>query len=324
MTRTVKRAPIAVAIYAGLVALTVFGFMRTPAGFIPQQDKLYLVGVVQLPPAATLERTAEVVRRMGEIAKAEPGVLDSVQFAGVSANGFAAQSSAALVFFPLKDFDEREGTSTPGQIAGALNQKFGAIQDAYIAVFPPPPVIGLGMLGGFKLNVEDRQNRGAEALYAAVQDALQKAWADPSLAGVFSSYQINVPQLDVDVDRLKVKRQGVQLNDVFQTLQVNLGSLYVNDFNRFGRTYRVVAQADAPFRSQVDDILPLKTRNAAGEMVPLGSMISVKESFGPGHRRAFQRLCQRRHQRRAFARPQLGPGAGRDREDPRREPAAPA
>ena len=280
VTRTVKRAPIALAIYAGLVALTVFGFMRTPAGFIPQQDKLYLVGVVQLPPASTVERTNEVVRRIGEIAKTEPGVLDSVQFAGVSANGFAAQSSASLVFFPLKDFDEREGI-TAGQIAGSLNQKFAGIQDAYIAVFPPPPVIGLGLLGGFKLNVEDRQNRGAEALYAAVQDALGKAWQDPALAGVFSSYQINVPQLDVDVDRLKVKRQGVKLSDVFQTLQVNLGSLYVNDFNRFGRTYRVVAQADAPFRSQVDDILPLKTRNAAGEMVPLGSMISVKESFGP-------------------------------------------
>jgi len=280
VTRTVKRAPIAIAIYAGLVALTIFGFQKTPAGFIPQQDKLYLVGVVQLPPASSLERTAEVVRRMGEIAKAQPGVLDSVQFGGVSANGFAAQSSAALVFFPLKDFDERKGL-TAGAIAGALNQKFAGIQDAYIAVFPPPPVIGLGMLGGFKLNVEDRQNRGAEALYTAVQGALQKAWADPSLAGVFSSYQINVPQLDVDVDRLKVKRQGVKLSDVFQTLQVNLGSLYVNDFNRFGRTYRVVAQADAPFRSQVDDILPLKTRNAAGEMVPLGSLITVKESFGP-------------------------------------------
>jgi hydrophobe/amphiphile efflux-1 (HAE1) family protein len=278
--KTVKRAPIAIAVYAGLVALTVFGFYKTPAGFIPQQDKLYLVGVVQLPPAASIDRTNEVVRRMGEIAKAEPGVLDSVQFAGVSANGFAAQSSAALVFFPLKDFDERKGLSA-GAIAGALNQKFSSIQDAYIAVFPPPPVIGLGTLGGFKLNVQDRQNRGAEALYGAVQTALQKAWQDPSLAGVFSSYQINVPQLDVEVDRLKVKRQGVKLNDVFQTLQVNLGSLYVNDFNRFGRTYRVVAQADAPFRSQVDDILPLKTRNAAGEMVPLGSLITVKESFGP-------------------------------------------
>ncbi|HEV7608424.1 MAG TPA: multidrug efflux RND transporter permease subunit [Steroidobacteraceae bacterium] len=278
--RTVKRAPIAIAVYAGLVALTVFGFYKTPAGFIPQQDKLYLVGIVQLPPASSIERTAAVVHRMGEIAKDQPGVLDSVQFTGMSANGFAAQSSAALVFFPLKDFDERKGL-TAGAIAGALNQKFAGIQDAYIAVFPPPPVIGLGTLGGFKLNVEDRQNRGAEALYGAVQGALQKAWADPGLAGVFSSYQINVPQLDVDVDRLKAKRQGVKLSDVFQTLQVNLGSLYVNDFNRFGRTYRVVAQADAPFRSQVDDILSLKTRNAAGEMVPLGSLISVKESFGP-------------------------------------------
>lgn len=280
VTRTVKRAPIAIAIYAGLVGLTVLGFYQTPAGFIPQQDKLYLVGIVQLPPASSIDRTNEVVRRMGEIAKQEPGVLDSVQFAGMSANGFAAQSSAALVFFPLKDFDERKGLSA-GAIAGALNQKFAGIQDAYIAVFPPPPVIGLGTLGGFKLNVQDRQNRGAEALYAAVQNALQKAWADPQLAGVFSSYQINVPQLDVDVDRLKVKRQGVRLNDVFQTLQVNLGSLYVNDFNRFGRTYRVVAQADAPFRSQVDDVLSLKTRNSSGEMVPLGSLISVKESFGP-------------------------------------------
>ncbi len=280
VTRTVKRAPIAIAIYAGLVALTVFGFYKTPAGFIPQQDKLYLVGIVQLPPASSIDRTNEVVRRMGAIAKEQPGVLDSVQFAGMSANGFAAQSSAAIVFFPLKDFDERKGLSA-GDIAGALNQKFAGIQDAYIAVFPPPPVIGLGTLGGFKLNVQDRQNRGAEALYAAVQNALQKAWADPQLAGVFSSYQVNVPQLDVEVDRLKVKRQGVKLNDVFQTLQVNLGSLYVNDFNRFGRTYRVVAQADAPFRSEVDDVLSLKTRNTSGEMVPLGSLISVKEAFGP-------------------------------------------
>ncbi len=282
VTRTVRRAPIAIAVYAGLIALTWIGVSSLPGGFIPQQDKNYLVGIVQLPPAASIERTDEVVRRIGEIAKKQPGVLSSVQFAGVSANGFAASSSAAIVFFPLKDFDERKSDElSAGAIAGALNAQFSQIQDAYIAVFPPPPVIGLGMLGGFKLNVEDRQNRGAEALYAAVQDALGKAYQDPRLAGVFSSYQINVPQLDVDVDRLKAKRQGVKVSDVFQTLQVNLGSMYVNDFNRFGRTYRVVAQADAPFRSQVDDILPLKTRNAAGEMVPLGSLITVKESFGP-------------------------------------------
>jgi hydrophobe/amphiphile efflux-1 (HAE1) family protein len=282
VTRTVRRAPIAIAIYAGLIALTAYALYSLPGGFIPQQDKMYLVGIVQLPPAASIDRTDAVVRQMGEIAKQQPGVLSSVQFAGVSANGFAASSSAALVFFPLKDFEERKGKElSAGAIAMALNQKFSRIQDAYIAVFPPPPVIGLGTLGGFKLNVEDRQNRGAEALYAAVQQAIGEAYKDPRLAGVFSSYQINVPQLDVDVDRLKAKQQGVKVSDVFQTLQVNLGSMYVNDFNRFGRTYRVVAQADAPFRSQVDDILPLKTRNSAGEMVPLGSMISVKESFGP-------------------------------------------
>jgi hydrophobe/amphiphile efflux-1 (HAE1) family protein len=278
----VRRAPIAIATYAGLIALTAYGLFSLPGGFIPQQDKMYLVGIVQLPPAASIDRTDAVVRQIGEIAKKQPGVLSSVQFAGVSANGFAASSSSALVFFPLKDFDERKSKDqSAGAIAGALNAQFSQIQDAYIAVFPPPPVIGLGTLGGFKLNVEDRQNRGSEALYAAVQDAIGKAYQDPRLAGVFSSYQINVPQLDVDVDRLKAKQQGVKVSDVFQTLQVNLGSLYVNDFNQFGRTYRVVAQADAPFRSQVDDILPLKTRNSAGEMVPLGSMISIKESFGP-------------------------------------------
>ena len=282
VTRNVRRAPIAIAVYAGLIALTWSGLSSLPGGFIPQQDKNYLVGIVQLPPAASIDRTDAVVRQIGEIAKKQPGVLSSVQFAGVSANGFAASSSAAIVFFPLEDFDERKGDDlSAGAIAGELNAQFSQIQDAYIAVFPPPPVIGLGTLGGFKLNVQDRQNRGAEALYAAVQDATAKAYQDPRLAGVFSSYQINVPQLDVNVDRLKAKRQGVKVSDVFQTLQVNLGSMYVNDFNRFGRTYRVVAQADAPFRSQVDDILQLETRNAAGEMVPLGSMITIEESFGP-------------------------------------------
>jgi hydrophobe/amphiphile efflux-1 (HAE1) family protein len=282
LTHTVRRTGIALALYGGLVALTWLGLASLPAGFIPQQDKLYLVGIVQLPPAASIDRTEEVVRRMGEIAGEEPGVASAVQFAGVSANGFAASSSSALVFFPLKPFAEREEPElTAGAIAQSLNGKFAAIQDAYIAVFPAPPVIGLGTLGGFKLNVQDRANRGPEALYAAVQEALAKAYQDPKLAGMFSGYQINVPQLDVDIDRIKVKRQDVLLSDVFQTLQVYLGSLYVNDFNRFGRTYRVVAQADAPFRSQIEHIQRLETRNAGGEMVPLGSMLTVKESFGP-------------------------------------------
>ena len=187
-----------------------------------------------------------------------------------------------MVFFTLDDFGKRRSKDLSAKaIAATLNARLGAIQDAYVVVFPAPPVIGLGTLGGFKLQVEDRGDSGSDALYAAVQESVKKAYQDPTLAGVFSSYQVNVPQLDVNVDRVKVKRQGVKLSDVFQTMQVYLGSLYVNDFNRFGRTYQVVAQADAPFRSHVDDILPLKTRNASGAMVPLGSLLTIGETFGP-------------------------------------------
>jgi hydrophobe/amphiphile efflux-1 (HAE1) family protein len=279
---TVRRTGISVAVYGGLVLLTLLGFATVPSGFIPAQDKDYLVGVVQLPPAASLDRTEAVVRRMGEIALTQPGVRHAVQFAGLNINGLTNNSSAAAVFFALDPAETRTSAQLAAPaIAQALNAKLSAIQEAFIIVVPPPPVFGLGNLGGFKLNIEDRAERGAEALYAAVQEVIGKAYQDPKLAGVFSSYQINVPQLDVKVDRSKVKRQNVKLSDVFQTLQVYLGSLYVNDFNRFGRTYRVVAQADAPFRSRVEDVLPLKTRNAAGEMVPLGSLVSVNESFGP-------------------------------------------
>ena len=282
VTQTVRRSGIAVLVYAGLIVLTYFGFAAVPSGFIPQQDKLYVIAVAQLPPAAALDRTDEVAKRMAEIGLKTPGVAGAVQFSGMSVNDYTPSSNAAIDFFTLEDFDKRKGKNlSANAIAAELNKKFSSIQDAFVAVFPAPPVIGLGTLGGFKLQVEDRGDLGEQALAAAVNDAVGKASQDPALAGVFSSYQINVPQLAVNVDRAKVKQQNVKLSDVFQTLQVYLGSLYVNDFNRFGRTYQVVAQADAPFRSNVDDILPLKTRNAAGEMVPLGSVLTVSESFGP-------------------------------------------
>ncbi len=282
VTHTVRRGGIALVVYAGLIALTYFGFAAVPGGFIPDQDKQYVIAIAQLPPASALDRTDEVTRRIGAIGLKEPGVAGAVQFSGMSVNGYTASSSAAMVFFTLDSFDKRHAKNLSAKaIAATLNAKLGAIQDAYIVVFPAPPVIGLGTLGGFKLQVEDRGDNGSDALYAAVQDVVKKSSQDPSLAGVFSSYQVNVPQLDVNVDRVKVKRQGVKLSDVFQTLQVYLGSLYVNDFNRFGRTYQVVAQADAPFRSHVDDILPLKTRNGNGAMVPLGSLLSISETFGP-------------------------------------------
>ena len=279
---TIRRGAIALVVYAGLIGLTYLGFNTVPGGFIPAQDKQFVVAVAQLPPASSIDRTDAVVRQMADIGLAQPGVAHAVQFTGLSVNGYVNSSSAAIVFFPLTAFEERTSKDLSGPaIARALTAKLQAVEGAFVAVYPPPPVFGLGTLGGFKLQIEDRADQGAEALYRAMQDVLDRAYREPSLAGVFTSYQINVPQLEVNVDRVKVKRQDVRLSDVFQTLQVYLGSLYVNDFNRFGRTYRVVAQADAPFRSKVEDILPLKTRNAAGDMVPLASVLTVQEAFGP-------------------------------------------
>ena len=279
---TVRRGALALIVYAGLIGLTYLGFRAVPGGFIPAQDKQFVVAVAQLPPASSIDRTDAVVRQMADIGLAQPGVAHAVQFTGLSVNGYVNSSSAAIVFFPLTPFEERKTKDLAGPaIARALTAKLQAVEGAFVAVYPPPPVFGLGTLGGFKLQVEDRSDQGAEALYRALQDVLDRAYREPSLAGVFTSYQINVPQLDINVDRVKVKRQDVRLSDVFQTLQVYLGSLYVNDFNRFGRTYRVVAQADAQFRSKVEDIMPLKTRNAAGDMVPLGAVLTVQEAFGP-------------------------------------------
>jgi hydrophobe/amphiphile efflux-1 (HAE1) family protein len=279
---TMRHGAIALAIYAGLIVLTWFGLNAVPGGFIPAMDKQYLVAVAQLPPAASLDRTEAVTRRITDIALKQPGVSHAVEFAGMSVNGFTQSSSASLIFFPLDDFSQRRSAALSGPaIAATLNQKMASIQDAFVMVVTPPPIIGLGTLGGFKLQIEDRMDAGPQALFAALSEALGKANSNRALGGAFSTYQINVPQLNVDVDRVKAKRENVKLSDVFETLQVYLGSLYVNDFNRFGRTYQVVAQADAPFRSQLDDVMPLKTRNASGEMVPLGSVISVSRSFGP-------------------------------------------
>ena len=282
LTLTLRHGTLALLLYGALIVLTYFGFNAVPEGFVPAQDKQYLVAVAQLPPASSLERTDAVTRRITQIGLKQPGIAHAVAFAGMSVNGFTSSSSAGLIFFALDDFQQRKSSSLSAPaIAAALNAKLSSIQDAFVMVVMPPPVIGLGTLGGFKLEVEDRTAAGPQALFKALSEALGKANTNPAIGGAFSTYQINVPQLDIDVDRVKVKRQNVRLSDVFDTLQVYLGSLYVNDFNRFGRTYQVVAQADAPFRSQLEDILPLKTRNASGDMVPLGSMINVSESFGP-------------------------------------------
>jgi multidrug efflux pump len=191
-------------------------------------------------------------------------------------------SNAGLLFIGLDDFENR---STPALSAAAiaqnLNQQYFGIQGAFIAFFTPPPVDGLGAIGGFKLQLEDQAGLGDEVLYQSLQAALMKAWQTPQLAGVFSSYQINVPQLNAAIDREKAKQMGVNLNELFATMQIYLGSLYVNDFNRFGKTYRVVVQADGQYRHQAEDVAQLKTRNAQGEMVPLGALVKMQPSFGP-------------------------------------------
>lgn len=269
-------------VYLGMVALTGVQFANTPTGYVPGQDKQYLVAFAQLPDAASLERTDTVIKKMSEIALNHPGVAHSIAFPGLSINGFTNSPNSGVVFVALDDFDSRTSPElSANAIAGQLNQQFAAIQDAFIAIFPPPPVQGLGTIGGFRLQIQDRANLGYEALYQVTQQVMYKAWADPQLAGVFSSYQVNVPQLELDIDRTKAKQQAVSLDQIFQTLQTYMGSTYVNDFNRFGRTYQVNMQADEAFRQSPQQISQLKVPNLNGDMIPLGSFINVSQSSGP-------------------------------------------
>ena len=282
VARILRLSVIALIVYAGLLGATAVLFKKIPTGFVPIQDKQYLIAFAQLPSAASLDRTDAVIRRMSEIALKHPGVANAIAFPGLSINGFTNSSNSGIVFVALKPFEERKTKELSGPaIAQQLQQEYAQIQEAYVAIFPPPPVMGLGTTGGFKLYVEDRADLGLDALYGATQGLIGKAYETPGLTGLFSSFTINTPQLDADVDRARAKAQGVPLQNVFETMQINLGSLYVNDFNRFGRTYQVVAQADAEFRAHADDILRLKTRNAAGQLVPLGSLVTVKETYGP-------------------------------------------
>ncbi|KMO41418.1 efflux RND transporter permease subunit [Methylobacterium aquaticum] len=269
-------------VYLVLVGVTAMLFRQIPGGFVPGQDKQYLVGFAQLPDGATLDRTEEVIRRMSEIALKEPGVESAVAFPGLSINGFTNSSNSGIVFSTLKPFDERKGPGLSGAaIARSLNQKYASIPEAFIAMFPPPPVNGLGTIGGFKLQIEDRAGLGYEALNDATKAFLAKAAQAPELAGLFSSFQMNVPQLFADIDRTKARQLKIPVTDVFDTLQIYLGSLYVNDFNRFGRTYSVRVQADAPFRARADDIGLLKVRAGSGEMVPLSALLRVRQTAGP-------------------------------------------
>jgi hydrophobe/amphiphile efflux-1 (HAE1) family protein len=280
---TGHRRPILLA-FLVLLGCTWLMFRVVPGGFIPVQDKQYLVAIVQLPNAASLDRTERVVRQMSQIALATPGVEHAVGFPGLSANGFVNLDNAAVMFLPLTDFDQRKSKAlSGGALAATLNKKFAAIGDATILVVPPPPVQGLGTTGGFKLYLQDRGGRGYDDLAKVTDDILTQARQQKELFpfATYTTFQNNVPQLFADVDRVKAKRQGIPLSNIFGTLQTYLGSSYINDFNKFGRTFRVYAQAEAQFRAHPEDVNNLKTRNANGEMVPIGAVANVRFSTGP-------------------------------------------
>ncbi|MGQ5832898.1 efflux RND transporter permease subunit [Serratia sp. IR-2025] len=280
--KTVHVRGMALAIYGGLLVLTFFSFQAVPPGFVPMQDKYYLVGIAQLPNSASLDRTDAVVKQMSKIALAEPGVESVVAFPGLSINGFVNVPNAAVMFVMLDPFKAR---ATPdlaaSAIAGRLQAKFADIPDGFLGVFPPPPVPGLGATGGFKMQVEDRSGAGLESLVEHTRILMMKATESGQVAGLMTSLDINAPQLDVVIDRTQAQSQGVSLADVFESLQIYLGSLYINDFNRFGRTYKVTAQADAAHRMQAEAIGRLQVRNAAGDMLPLSSFVTVTPGSGP-------------------------------------------
>ncbi|TMO71653.1 efflux RND transporter permease subunit [Pseudoalteromonas aurantia] len=269
-------------VYVALLGSTVKLFDMVPGGFIPAQDKQYLVAIAQLPDAASLDRTENVVKQMEQIALQVPGVANTVSFPGLSVNGFTNSPNAGIVFTPLAPFEERTDPNQSAMaIAMELNKRFTAIDEAFVAVFPPPPIQGLGTTGGFKVQIQDRDNKGFEALFAALNTVTNEARKDPALTGLFSSFRIQVPQMDIDIDREQALIQGIPLSEVFDALQVYMGSLYVNDFNMFGRTYQVTAQAEAEHRLDPKQILNLRVRNGHGDMVPLGSVLTVTPTTGP-------------------------------------------
>ncbi|MFY9988902.1 MAG: multidrug efflux RND transporter permease subunit [Chthoniobacterales bacterium] len=281
--RLLRVSGLALAVYLGLIFLTGTLFKTVPGGFIPTMDQGYLIVFAQLPDGASLQRNDAVMRRIGEIANGMPGVELTFAIEGLSILDNTTKSNALTVFFPLKPFSERIGH--PEQMASAIVKKlqgaFSSIQDAFVIAIQPPSVQGLGNAGGFQLEIEDRRNAGLNALQEATDAVVTAANAEPGLAGVFTTYRSQVPQLFLNIDREKVQTLDVPISSVFDTLQSYLGANYVNDFNFLGRTYQVNVQADADFRKSADQIRRMYTRNNSGGMVPLGSLLDVQQINGP-------------------------------------------
>ena len=277
-----RRTGIMLILALGLAALTGWQFTQLPTGFLPTEDQGYMLVHVQLPDASSQERTNEVLDSIDDIVAGTPGVADWVIFGGYNLIDGTASSNTAIVFVTLTPWDER---NEPGlnqeAILANLQGQFGTIQESIIYTFLPPAIPGLGVAGGFQFQLEDRGGIGLQELNAMLQEILQDGNAQSGLAGLNSTFSIDVPQLFAEVDRTKAKTLGIPLDQVFGTLQAYLGSAYVNDFNKFGRTWQVTVQADNRFRIKPEDIRSLEVRNASGEMVPLGTLIDVEQTVGP-------------------------------------------
>jgi hydrophobe/amphiphile efflux-1 (HAE1) family protein len=280
--RLVRGAVVILVAYVGLIGLGGVEFSRTPTGFIPEQDQGYLITIVQLPPGASLARTENVVKKAIEIILTTHGIEHVVPFVGLDATTFTVAPNSGTIFTDLPSlYNHYLPGLTANSVLADLRKRLSVIEDAYVLTIPPPPVQGLGSAGGFKMMLEDRAGLGPEALVRAANALVAAANKDPDFGGVFTLFNAGSPSVYADIDRVKAEKVGLTPTDVFSTLQVYLGSQYVNDFNYLGRTYRVIVQADGQFRRTPQDIARLKARNTSGEMVPIGTVAQLKDDTTP-------------------------------------------
>ena len=281
--RVVRFAVLMLIAYCAIVAFGLNQFRKTPIGFIPPLDRGYLIAVIQLPPGAALARTDDVNRRAVEIALKVPGVANAVNVVGFNGATFTVAPNSGAIFVVLEPFAERakDPRKSSDAVRAELFRRFAAIQEAIVFVVPPPPVQGIGNAGGFRMMIEDRAGHGAQALQAAVGTMMRRAGETSGVSQVFSLFESATPELYLDIDRTKAQMLGIAVPDVFAALQIFIGSVYVNDFNLFGRTFRVTAQADSPYRIEPKDVLNIRVRNASGGTVPLASFTTVRDIAGP-------------------------------------------
>jgi hydrophobe/amphiphile efflux-1 (HAE1) family protein len=280
--RLVRAVPLVLVVYVGLIGIAAIEFSRTPTGFIPEQDQGYLINLVQLPPGASLARTEKVVRRGIDIILTTKGVEHVAPFTGLDATTSTVASNSGTIFSGLPSLYNHElpGVNANSVLAD-LRKRLSVIKDAFVLTIPPPPVQGLGNSGGFKMMLEDRDGLGPEALVQAAKALVSAANKDPDFAGVFTLFNAGSPSIYADIDRVKTEKVGLTPTDVFSTLQVYMGSQYVNDFNYLGRTYQVIAQGDGRFREKPEDIARLKARNTSGQMVPIGTVARLRDTTIP-------------------------------------------